>query len=115
MLTANLVFRPGHQQGVLVHVDPCRANLHGRGRGLRIQPGASLSREAGVEAAPNDSAARQELIELKREIRDGMYSPLSFVIANTILQVSLAAMCFDSARSLSPFSHAEHEVHAFLF
>ena len=38
----------------------------------------------------------QELIELKREIRDGMYSPLSFVIANAILQVSLATTCFDS-------------------
>ena len=29
----------------------------------------------------------QELIELKREIKDGMYSPLSYVIANAILQV----------------------------
>ena len=114
MLTAKSVFGPGHQQGVLMHVDPCRANLHGRGRGLRIQPGAFLSRKTGVEVAPYDSAARQELIELKREIRDGMYSPLSFVIANTILQVSLATMCFDSARSLSPFLHAEH-VHTFLF
>jgi hypothetical protein len=29
----------------------------------------------------------QELIELKREIKDGMYSPLSYIIANAILQV----------------------------
>ena len=29
----------------------------------------------------------QDLIELKREIKDGMYSPVSYVVANAILQV----------------------------
>jgi hypothetical protein len=29
----------------------------------------------------------QELLELKREIKDGMYSPLAYIISNAILQV----------------------------
>ena len=31
----------------------------------------------------------QELLELKREIKDGMYSPLAYLVGNTILQVWL--------------------------
>ena len=29
----------------------------------------------------------QELLELKREIKDGMYSPLAYILSNAILQV----------------------------
>jgi hypothetical protein len=55
-----------------------------------LSPTGPSSRNADSECHPTPAHAAggpQELLELKREIKDGMYSSLSYVIANSILQV----------------------------